>query len=92
MEEKNPRMPMYLGVRVALIMECHPEVKMKGVEDMVKVREAVARTIDNLPEEVATNSWSKDSLISRGAVDVVCEDEATLNWLLEVTGGLRLHR
>lgn len=80
------------GVRVALVTECHPEVNMKGDEDMVKVREAVAGTIDNLPEEAATNSRSKDSLISRGAVVVVCEDEATLNWLLEVTGGLRLHQ
>lgn len=59
---------------------------------MVKVREVVAWTIDNLPDEAATNSRSKDSLISRGAVVVVCEDEATLNWLLDVIGGLRLHR
>lgn len=55
------------GVRVALVTECHTELKMKGAEDMVKVREAVARTIDNLPEEAANNSQSKDSLISRGA-------------------------
>lgn len=42
-------------VRVALVTECLLEVKMKGDEDMVKVREAVAGTIDK-PEEAATNS------------------------------------
>lgn len=42
-------------VRVALFTECHPEVNMKGDEDMVKVREAVAGTIDKL-EEAATSS------------------------------------
>lgn len=100
---ENPRMPRFKpysvpGVRVTLFTECHPKVKMKGDEDMVKVREAVTRAIDNLLEEAATNSRSKDSLISTGAVVVVCEDEATLNCLLEVapsfdmTGGLKLHR
>lgn len=69
---------------MTLVTECHPKVKIKGNEDMFKVREAVAGTIDNLPEEAATNSQSKDSLISRGAVVVVYEDEAMLNWLLEV--------
>lgn len=71
---------------MALVPECYPKVKTKGDEDIVKVREAVVRTIDNLPKEAANNSRSKDSHLQG------CEDEATQNWLLEVTGGLWLHR
>lgn len=34
--------------------EGYSEVKMKGEEDLVKVREAVPAAINNLPEEVAS--------------------------------------
>lgn len=44
------------GVRVALVSEGYPDVKMKEEEDLVEVREAFAMAIDNLLEEIATTA------------------------------------
>lgn len=54
--EGKPLLLSVPGVMVALVME----VKMKGEEDLVKVRVAVTVAIDNLLEEVATTPCFKD--------------------------------
>lgn len=64
------------GLWVSLVLE----VYMNG-EDLVKVKEAVAAAIDNLPE--ALTPRFKYSYLSRGDVVAVCEGEATQKWVVE---------
>lgn len=66
----NPRVTIL--VRVALVPESYPGFKMKGEEDLVMVREAVAGEINNLPEEGANTPRFEDTYLSRGTVVAVC--------------------
>lgn len=79
---------MPYGFRVALVLERYPEVKMKGEEDLVRVREAVAGAVDNLPDEATSTLRFKDS--SYPTRVVVCNDKATQNWLAEVAASFEL--
>lgn len=78
------------GFRVALVLERYPEVKMKGEEDLARVREAVAGAVDNLPDESASTPRLKDSYLTRGTMVAVCDDMATQNWLAEVAASFEL--
>lgn len=51
------------GVRMALVSEGYPEVKMKEEEDLVEVREAFAMAIDNFLEEMATTPSVQGQLV-----------------------------
>lgn len=74
------------GVRVALVSEGYPDVKMKEEEDLVEIRGAFAMAIDNLLEEMATTPSVQGQLLLQKCCGCGVREKGTLPGLGSMPG------
>lgn len=76
------------GTRVALVPENYPTEKFGGEEDLVFVRALFTKAIYSIPESDGFMPRFKDNYLSRGAVVIVCGNDASMGWVYHITPSL----